>query len=122
MLKTHHKETTMDSSEKFPPPDSLDCHSEKSLSKSSEPILHPKRMGSHIGVGFWHLFKTHWHQVLTYCAVFADFGMCVAFLGPTILDLGCLTATDMQTMSWVFFSQLLCSLIGASMAGYLVQR
>ncbi|ELU08303.1 hypothetical protein CAPTEDRAFT_32514, partial [Capitella teleta] len=65
------------------------------------------------------LFRQHWHHVITYCCVFADFGMCVAFLGPTVLDLGCLTSTDMQTMSLVFFSQLLCSLIGASMAGYL---
>ena len=71
---------------------------------------------------FWPLFRCHWHQVITYCAVFWMFGMCVAFLGPTLLDLGCQTSTDMKTISWVFFSQLLCSLIGASVAGYLVQR
>ncbi len=62
------------------------------------------------------------HEILAYCSVFWSFGMCVAFLGPTLLDLGCLTSSDMKTMSWVFFSQLLCSLIGSTMAGYMAQR
>lgn len=68
------------------------------------------------------LFARHWHSTITYCAVFWSFGMCVAFLGPTLLDLGCLTSSDVQTMSWVFFVQLLCTLVGATVAGYLVQR
>lgn len=71
---------------------------------------------------FRKLFLQHWHETITYCAVFWSFGMCVAFLGPTLLDIGCLTSTDMKTISWVFFAQLLCSLIGASLSGYLVQR
>ena len=71
---------------------------------------------------FWKLFLKNWHATITYCAVFWSFGMCVAFLGPTLLDLGCMTSSDMQTISWVFFAQLLCSLIGASLAGYIVQR
>jgi len=72
--------------------------------------------------GFRKLFFQHWHVTITYCAMFWSFGMCVAFLGPTLLDLGCMTSSDMKTMSWVFFSQLLCSLIGATLAGYLAQR
>ena len=72
--------------------------------------------------GFRKLFLQHWHSTITYCAVFWSFGMCVAFLGPTLLDLGCITSSDMRAISWVFLAQLLCSLIGASMAGYLVQR
>jgi len=71
---------------------------------------------------FRHLLVRHWHAAVTYCAVFWSFGMCVAFLGPTLLDLGCITASDMRAVSWVFLAQLLCSLIGASAASYLVKR
>ena len=73
-------------------------------------------------MGFYVYLRKYWLAVISYCAVFWSFGMCVAFLGPTLLDLGCMTGSDMQTISWVFFAQLLCSLIGASMAGYLVER
>ncbi len=48
--------------------------------------------------------------------------MSVAFLGPTLLDLGCQTASDMQQISWVFFAQLLCSLIGSTLAGFMSKR
>ena len=68
------------------------------------------------------LLGRHWHATVTYCAVFWAFGMCVAFLGPTLLDLGCMTSSDMKSVSWVFLAQLLCSLLGASAASYLVKR
>jgi len=71
---------------------------------------------------FRSLLVQHWHAAVTYCAVFWDFGVCVAFLGPTLLDLGCITSSDMQAISWVFLAQLLCSLLGASAAPYLVKR
>ena len=71
---------------------------------------------------FRSLLVRHWHAAITYCAVFWSFGMCVAFLGPTLLDLGCITSTDMRAVSWVFLAQLLCSLLGASAASYLVKR
>jgi hypothetical protein len=64
----------------------------------------------------------HWHATLAYCGVFWSFGMCVAFLGPTLLDLGCQTSSDMRAISLVFLAQLLCSLIGATMADFLAQR
>ena len=73
-------------------------------------------------VGFTTLFKHNWHPTLVYCGVFWSFGMCVAFLGPTLLDLGCQTASDMKRISWVFFFQLCCTLIGSILAGYLSQR
>lgn len=72
--------------------------------------------------GFRELCRKYLHEVIAYCSVFWSFGMCVAFLGPTLLDLGCQTASDMKTISWVFFSQLTCSLIGSVLAGYLAQR
>jgi len=71
---------------------------------------------------FRSLLVQHWHAAVTYCAVFWSFGMCVAFLGPTLLDLGCITSSDMRAVSWVFLAQLLCSLLGASAASYLVKR
>lgn len=71
---------------------------------------------------FRSLMVRHWHAAITYCAVFWSFGMCVAFLGPTLLDLGCITSSDMRAVSWVFLAQLLCSLLGASAASYLVKR
>ena len=74
------------------------------------------------GVGYWRLFVQHWHATVTYCAVFWTFGLCVAFLGPTLLDLGCLTSSDLRHISWVFLAQLFCSLVGATVAGYLARK
>lgn len=84
--------------------------------------LPPQAPGPMTPANFLELFRRHWHATIAYCSVFWSFGMCVAFLGPTLLDLGCVTGSDMKTISWVFFSQLLCSLIGSIAAGYLAQR
>jgi len=82
----------------------------------------PKMTAGERLASFRRLLVRHWHAAVTYCAVFWSFGMCVAFLGPTLLDLGCITSSDMRAVSWVFLAQLLCSLIGASAASYLVKR
>jgi len=71
---------------------------------------------------YWKLLVQNWHATVTYCAVFWTFGLCVAFLGPTLLDLGCLTSSDMRHISWVFLAQLFCSLVGATVAGYLARK
>lgn len=68
------------------------------------------------------LFKANWHPTIVYCGLFWSFGMCVAFLGPTLLDLGCQTSSDMKKISWVFFAQLCCTMIGSMIAGYLASR
>jgi hypothetical protein len=73
-------------------------------------------------VQHWRLLVEHWHATVAYCAVFWSFGMCVAFLGPTLLDLGCQVSADMRSVSWVFVAQLFCSLAGATVAGYLARR
>jgi len=72
--------------------------------------------------GYWKQLVQNWHATVTYCAVFWTFGLCVAFLGPTLLDLGCLTSSDMRHISWVFLAQLFCSLVGATVAGYLARK
>ncbi|XP_060926581.1 major facilitator superfamily domain-containing protein 4A [Limanda limanda] len=63
------------------------------------------------------LFKRHWRQTLTYWSVFFSFGLCIAFLGPTILDLRCQTQSTLQQITWVFFSQQLFLLVGSSVGG-----
>ncbi|XP_074645656.1 major facilitator superfamily domain-containing protein 4A-like [Tubulanus polymorphus] len=74
------------------------------------------------GVSFTALFKKQWLSTIILCSVFWSFGMCVAFLGPTLLDLGCQTASDMKTMSWVFFAQLFFVLIGSMISGYMANK
>ncbi|CAL1268363.1 unnamed protein product [Larinioides sclopetarius] len=68
------------------------------------------------------LFWEHKHTTLTMCFVFWSFGTCVAFLGPTLLDLGCKTGTVFPTMSWVFFSQSLFILLGSACAGFMLKK
>ncbi|KAG5282773.1 hypothetical protein AALO_G00059790 [Alosa alosa] len=63
------------------------------------------------------LFKRNWQHTLTYWSVFFSFGLCIAFLGPTILDLQCQTQSTLQQITWVFFSQQFCLLIGSSIGG-----
>lgn len=63
------------------------------------------------------LFKQNWQHTLTYWSVFFSFGLSIAFLGPTILDLKCQTNSTLQEITWVFFSQQICLLIGSSIGG-----
>ncbi|XP_023236471.1 major facilitator superfamily domain-containing protein 4A-like [Centruroides sculpturatus] len=71
---------------------------------------------------FCDLFWQHKLTTTTLCFVFWCFGLCVAFLGPTLLDLGCKTSTTFSTMSWVFFSQSFFILLGSACAGVLLQK
>lgn len=73
-------------------------------------------------VRFLELFKENWISVVTDCLVFGSFGMGVAFLGPTLFDLGCQTKSDLKEMNWVFFVQLLMTLVGSISAGCLADR
>uniref|UniRef100_A0A3Q3NIH5 Major facilitator superfamily domain-containing protein 4A n=2 Tax=Mastacembelus armatus TaxID=205130 RepID=A0A3Q3NIH5_9TELE len=63
------------------------------------------------------LFKKNAHHTLTYWSVFFSFGLCIAFLGPTILDLQCQTNSTLSQITWVFFAQQFCLLIGSSVGG-----
>ncbi|XP_028309212.1 major facilitator superfamily domain-containing protein 4B [Gouania willdenowi] len=63
------------------------------------------------------LFKRNAHQTLTYWSVFFSFGLCIAFLGPTILDLQCQTHSTLSQITWVFFAQQFFLLIGSSVGG-----
>ncbi|XP_034389044.1 major facilitator superfamily domain-containing protein 4A [Cyclopterus lumpus] len=65
----------------------------------------------------WSLFKRHWRQTLTYWSAFFSFGLCIAFLGPTVLDLRCQTQSTLQQITWVFFSQQFFLLMGSGLGG-----
>ncbi|KAG7495406.1 major facilitator superfamily domain-containing 4A-like [Solea senegalensis] len=65
----------------------------------------------------WTLFRRNWRQTLTYWSVFFSFGLCIALLGPTILDLRCQTQSSLQQITWVFFSQQFFLLVGSSVGG-----
>lgn len=82
----------------------------------------PKPQATEETISFWGLFKKHKMSVLVDCLVFGIFGMGVAFLGPTLFDLGCQTKSDLKQMNWVFFVQLLMTMIGSISAGYLTGR
>jgi len=73
-------------------------------------------------ISFIKLFKKHKMSVLVDCLVFWIFGMGVAFLGPTLFDLGCQTKSDLKQMNWVFFVQLIMTMIGSISAGYMTGR
>lgn len=85
------------------------------LAPGAGPILPKKET-------FYDLFWRNKHATSVLCCVFWTFGMCVAFLGPTLLDLGCKTTTIFATMSWVFFSQSLFILLGSAFGGLLANR
>lgn len=73
-------------------------------------------------VSFKKLFKENWISIMTDCLTFGSFGMGVAFLGPTLFDLGCQTASDLKDMNWVIFAQLVMTLVGSISAGCLAKR
>ena len=59
---------------------------------------------------------------ICYCGSFWTFGMAAAVIGPTLLELGCVTNRPLNVMSWVFFSQALSALFGSSIGGFLADR
>ncbi|CAG5984702.1 unnamed protein product [Menidia menidia] len=65
----------------------------------------------------WTLFRRNVQPTATYWSVFFSFGLCVAFLGPTILDLRCQTQASLQQITWVFFSQQFFLLLGSGVGG-----
>lgn len=84
--------------------------------------LHHMQFHGQESVSFSKLFFDNWLYVITYCGVFGSFGVCVGFLGPTVFDLGCQTNADLKEMNWVFFVQLIMTLVGSISAGCLVLR
>lgn len=56
------------------------------------------------------------------CCGFLCFGSSMAIIGPTILELGCLTGEDVGAMSWVFFAQTCSALLGAIGSGIITDQ
>lgn len=63
------------------------------------------------------IFKRNLQPTLTYWSVFFSFGLCIAFLGPTLLDLRCQTHSSLREITWVFFAQQFFILVGSCLAG-----
>ncbi|XP_031793093.1 major facilitator superfamily domain-containing protein 4A isoform X2 [Sarcophilus harrisii] len=63
------------------------------------------------------LFRRNLQPTLTYWSVFFSFGLCIGFLGPTVSDLRCQTHSSLPQISWVFFSQQFCLLLGSALGG-----
>ncbi|KAJ7377666.1 glucose transmembrane transporter [Desmophyllum pertusum] len=61
-------------------------------------------------------------STLCYCGVFMVFGMSDEILGPTLLELKCLTGKSITIMSILFFVHDLCNVFGSTSGGYLVDR
>lgn len=59
---------------------------------------------------------------LCYCGSFLTLGMAAAVIGPTLLELGCVTHLKLRGVSWVFFAQGLAALLGSSFGGFLADR
>lgn len=57
-----------------------------------------------------------------YCGCFFSFGTTMAILGPTLIELGHLVHHGLDMMSWLFFTQAAYALLGASVAGILLDR
>ncbi|XP_066529086.1 major facilitator superfamily domain-containing protein 4A isoform X2 [Hoplias malabaricus] len=66
----------------------------------------------------WALFRSRWQHTLTYWSGFFSFGLCLALLGPTVLDLRCQTQASLQGITLVFFSQQFCLFVGSSVGGF----
>lgn len=61
-------------------------------------------------------------STICYCGVFIVFGMSDEILGPTLLELKCLTGKSITVMSVLFFVHDLCNVFGSTSGGYLVDR
>ena len=57
-----------------------------------------------------------------YCGCFFSFGTTMAILGPTLIELGHLVHHALDMMSWLFFTQAAYALLGASVAGIILDR
>lgn len=56
------------------------------------------------------------------CGCFFSFGTTMAIIGPTLIELGHLVNHGLNMMSWLFFTQAAYALLGAVMAGIIVDR
>jgi len=66
--------------------------------------------------------EQHMAMVFSYCGVFLLYGMTDELLGPTLIELSCLAAEPLKTMSWLFFSHDVGLLVGTLFGGFIVSR
>jgi hypothetical protein len=61
-------------------------------------------------------------ETLMCCGCFFSFGTTMAIIGPTLIELGHLVNHGLNMMSWLFFTQAAYALLGAVMAGIILDR
>ena len=66
--------------------------------------------------------EQHMAMVFSYCGVFLLYGMTDELLGPTLIELSCLAAAPLKTMSWLFFSHDVGLLVGTLFGGFIVSQ
>ena len=83
-----------------------------------EPVVEPKQSFVERIFGNPRCLKA----ALCYFAVFMVFGMSDEIIGPTLLELSCVTGKSLTAMTWMFFVHDLSNVIGSSSGGILVDR
>ncbi|KAL5013526.1 hypothetical protein ScPMuIL_007796 [Solemya velum] len=76
----------------------------------------------HDEISFFRLLQDHWISVTIDCLCFTSFWNGCGLSRATLFDLGCQTSSDAKEMNWVFFVQLLMTLIGSISAGCLAEK
>ena len=83
---------------------------------------HQQIIENEASISFYKLFKENKLVTITYCAVFWSFGMCVSFLGPTLLELRRQVNADFRELCIAFFVENSMLLVGCIFCGCIVQR
>jgi hypothetical protein len=66
--------------------------------------------------------KRNFKSTMCYCGVFLVCGMSDEVLGPTLLELRCLSGQTITIMSLLFFVHDLCNVFGSTTGGMLADR
>ena len=70
----------------------------------------------------WQLFKKNSFVTVGYFLLYFAFGTCIGFMGPTLEDLACYIKEEVKVVSWAFFSQTCCMVVGVFLGGLLAKR
>ena len=70
----------------------------------------------------WQLFKENMFVTIGYFLLYLAFGICIGFMGPTLEDLSCYIKEEVTLVSWAFFAQTCCMVLGIFIGGFLSKR
>lgn len=94
-------------------------------------VKSPKRQTSHFDM-LKHCFSQDYKSeleflggklaTLCFCGAFLSFGISEAIIGPTLLELGCLTGRGVNRIAWIVFTQAFSAWFGSLTGGLLAER